>query len=153
MLYKLECWNYAYAPYHLIAFLALNINGISKKKLKKKLPKFRRAAKTVTDASHYHAHFLVDTIETFSATITSYSLDTDVEWPFLSVPHWERRAAQVRYESFLQSFGLAPIIQDHDRDAWERYSSFKQSWLQESYNTQPYGANPIHPEDNKTAII
>ena len=79
---------------------------------------------------------MVDTLDTFSETITSYALDTGVQWPFLSVPHWERRASLVQHESFLQTFGVVPFIRSQERDAWERYSSFKQSWLQESYDTQ-----------------
>ena len=31
---------------------------------------------------------------------------------------------------------MVNLVQSHERDAWQRYSSFKQSWLQESYDTQ-----------------
>lgn len=67
--------------------------------------------------------------------VTSYTLDTQAKWPLVTVPHFEHRASLVRHESFLRVFGVVPFVREPERKAWEAYSSYKQSWLQDSYAT------------------
>ena len=87
---------------------------------------FFTAASTLSDASHYHAEALLDTLQTFSQTVTSYAIDTQVQWPFLTVPHFEQRASILREKSFLSLFAMAPFVTQNQTQNWELYSTHNQ---------------------------
>ncbi|CAB9499073.1 Receptor-type guanylate cyclase gcy [Seminavis robusta] len=113
---------------------------------------FYRAAKTVSDASHYHAHGLVDALRTFGDTTTSYALDTNVQWPRITMPHFERRAAAMRHNSFLNMFAVVPIVHAKDRADWEEYTEYTQSWIQNSYDLVKSTEDPGQHASSRTTV-
>jgi hypothetical protein len=97
------------------------------------LQKFDSAAKTVIAAAHNQAKALTDGLEVLGDTITFYTLDADAQWPFVTVPKFEERAAPIRMSSKLDIIGFSPLVMTMEREAWEAHVVEHQGWIQESY--------------------
>ncbi|KAL7561134.1 hypothetical protein ACA910_004617 [Epithemia clementina (nom. ined.)] len=64
-------------------------------------------------------------------TISSYCIDTGIEWPFVSIPHFETRGnTNNRFSKALQ-VSLVPLVRKEVKEEWEEYAWNKQSWVQE----------------------
>ena len=73
-------------------------------------------------------------VESFSSTITSYALDTNSKWPYVTMPHMEARGSDFLSVSNAHLVGFAPIVNLDNINEWNSYSILNQGWIQDSYN-------------------
>jgi hypothetical protein len=89
---------------------------------------------TVTDVFQDNAQKLAHNIEILSDHITSYAVDANAEWPYITLPNFEQRIAPIRKDSLVDFYGFLPIVETMQREQWEAYAVDQQGWIQESYS-------------------
>jgi hypothetical protein len=96
--------------------------------------------------SAIHAANILSTVTGLSTTITSYVLDQNLTFPYVTIPHFEERAAGVLELSGAQDVSLCQIIQEDRRSEWESWSVQNQ-WIPEPYRPEgvPKNASIIVP--------
>lgn len=71
----------------------------------------------------------VATLNGFATTITSYALDSKADWPYVTLPHWERRVEQIMRISGAVNLGFAPLVEEVEREQWKNYTLSHQDWI------------------------
>jgi class 3 adenylate cyclase len=80
-------------------------------------------------------------------TITSYAIDTNNDFPFVTVPHFELRGEQLLKASGARHLDWNVRVPAADTSAWNNYTMANQGWVQEGLDAQGEGkqARPITP--------
>jgi len=105
----------------------------------------------VSDSIHDRAKALTDSLTVLGDIVTSYAMDTNSEWPFITLPRFEDRIASVRKSSTLEVLGLSPVVHTMQREEWEAYSLQEQGWIRESYLTT-LQESPINAENSNETM-
>ena len=100
------------------------------------------------ETSRVTAKNVFATIQSMSTTITSYGIATNATWPFITIPNYIARGAQLLELSGSNWIAFAPLVRPEQRAAWEEYAVKNQGWLRENFdgsvNTE-YVQPPIAP--------
>ena len=80
---------------------------------------------------HDEAKNVFKTISSLATIITSEALSRSAHWPFMTIPHFEVRGLELNILANSLMIGFSPIVQEANKDAWERYASSMQGWIQE----------------------
>jgi len=72
---------------------------------------------------------MIDSMTSRSESITSLVLATGMQWPFVTIPHFEIRGDRARKESLAETFGFSPLVSAADKDEWEAYTIQNQAWV------------------------
>jgi hypothetical protein len=120
---------------------------------------FKDFATEVETLVHFSATNQFKLVETVATTITSYAISTRAVWPFVSIPHFERRGLEVNDLSNSLLLGFSPYVKESDRAKWEVYANYMQGWIAEGVETSvdlhkdyvnettgQVDIAPIHPE-------
>ena len=83
---------------------------------------FINYASEISSVVESNAKNAMETVEAFSATITSFASATDSEWPFVTVQDFPSRAARVANIVNAKSISYSPIVYEDDRDGWFGYN-------------------------------
>ena len=67
-------------------------------------------------------------LEDFAYELTSFTLDTNTSWPFVTLPDYERRGGRAARLADLLSIMFLPIVHAQDRDQWEKYVPDNMGW-------------------------
>ncbi|CAJ1963522.1 unnamed protein product [Cylindrotheca closterium] len=67
-------------------------------------------------------------MDSFSVAISSYSMNGFVQWPNISLPEFEFRAATALTNGGGLSIGLQPLVHKENLKEWEEYSIQHQEW-------------------------
>ena len=60
-----------------------------------------------------------------SETITSYVGATpSTDWPFVSVPDFDRRGKRARHEAYIEMIGFSPLVTYEERHRWAIFSAY-----------------------------
>jgi hypothetical protein len=73
-------------------------------------------------------------------TVTSYALDKNLTFPYVSIPHFDKRGAGFLKLAGAQYVGICQIIKEDRRSEWESWSVQNQQWIPEAY--RPEGLPP-----------
>ena len=87
-------------------------------------------ADEIARSSIHNARNSFTVLSSFSRTVTSLGAFANGTWPFLTLPDFEVRAHDFQTISGAESVAFAPIVRDQSREAWEKYSSNNQDWMQ-----------------------
>ena len=91
-------------------------------------------AKEIVDISRLNAQATVSTIRGMSATVTSFSLHSEEksEWPFVTVPDFQRRSEQVLEVSKAKMVVLAPFVTSFNEEEYLNYTHSPEylAWLE-----------------------
>ena len=60
---------------------------------------------------------MVDAMESFSTTVTSYAEATNSTWPFVTIPNYPSRAERLRKLAKANTVAFLPLVDEMDRDA------------------------------------
>jgi class 3 adenylate cyclase len=123
------------------------------------MSQFKSFAKDIIDSSEHKAESKLAVLHGLSKTITSYTLSTGMEWPLVSIPHFEIRMREARELSDAELIAFAPIVSKDDKAIWEAFAVKSQGWIQEGLVFQGLAdvspgkiAKQIHPFSNEGAI-
>lgn len=92
-------------------------------------------ATQVVENAHYEANIAFKSVESMSASITSFALDASSDginrWPYVTVPHFEIRGENTNKVSRAAHLSMVPLVTVADRMGWEMYSVGQQGWIAE----------------------
>ena len=97
---------------------------------------FLDQATKLTEAFSSNADKRMTALRSFSQSITTYSLTSGNEFPFVTVPDFERQAAYALKLSYSPALLTFPVVTAGNRSEWELYSNSSQGWLQDSWEAQ-----------------
>lgn len=100
-------------------------------------------AEAIDDASQQNSNAVYLVLESLTATITSYALDTNMAWPNVTVPHWEIRGEKFRAVTGSHLVSIAPIV--YNVDEWNAYAVENQGWVQDAYDMRGEGEQVDEP--------
>lgn len=86
---------------------------------------FESSAQRVMQSFHDSVCRLLVGMDALSVAITSYALDTNATFPFVTVPHMELRGASTRILTKSVATNYVPLVSDEDRLEWEAYATQK----------------------------
>lgn len=103
----------------------------------------------------FHAHFegsvleiaeaFHDTVErnigaasALSTEITSYALESNSTFPFVTLPDFELKGSHLRQQSGSHIVHWLPLVTDDKREDWEEYAYEKRVQIQESFQRDGY---------------
>lgn len=100
----------------------------------------------ILDVSAITVANIFSTVTGLSTTITSYALDQNLTFPYVTIPHFDKRGAGILEVSGAQYVGLCQIIKEDRRSEWESWSVHNQ-WIPEAYRPEgvPQNASLIAP--------
>ena len=64
-----------------------------------------------------------------SVTTTSYVLDKGMTWPYVKLPHFDKRGSQVLQASDAKYMSLCPLVTEDQKEAWANWSSSNLDWI------------------------
>jgi len=71
-----------------------------------------------------------DALTSRAEAVTSMVLtSSEMEWPFVTIPHFEIRGERARQETRSEVYGFSPFVELDDQTAWESYSIEHQYWV------------------------
>ena len=97
---------------------------------------------------HDEARNVFKTVENFGMTVTSFALASQLQWPFVTMPHFEVRGQNLAKLSNSLMIGFSPLVQEDKRDAWERYATYQQGWIAEGLAYTAENPQDEHEMDN-----
>ena len=73
-----------------------------------------------------------------STEITSYALESNSTFPFVTLPEFELKGSHLRQQSGSHIVHWLPLVTDDKREDWEEYASEKRGHIQESFQRDGY---------------
>jgi hypothetical protein len=123
-------------------------------------------ASNVIDVSSARAFSVVAAVEAISVHVTSYVVDhqprinetagaNTMEWPFISIPHFEAKGQLFLQESRATLLSFSPLVHRKHKVLWENYSQSHQGWVQEGLDYQYYTQSLIQPSNDpsETSVL
>lgn len=94
---------------------------------------------------------MLSSISTMALSMSSYALDTNKNWPFVTIPHFEQSARYLTYEGCAENLTLYVSVKEEEKVEWESYSVAHQGWIQDGLDYDQTGlqAEPIIPYIHK----
>ncbi|CAB9516243.1 Guanylate cyclase (Partial), partial [Seminavis robusta] len=83
---------------------------------------FEDSAIQVIDSFHEAIERNMGAVASLSNSITSYALETNKSFPFVTLPHFEIKGSDIRAQSGSHLLHWCPLVSDHNRGDWEEYS-------------------------------
>lgn len=83
------------------------------------------------DAFRTNAARRIAAIDSLSMAFTSHAISLSAEWPFVTLPDYERRASRVMDLAEVIAIFQFPLIANETRKEWESYALEHQGWLAE----------------------
>jgi hypothetical protein len=124
------------------------------------MSQFKTLAKDIIDTTERKADSKLGVLSSFSKTITSYTLSAGMNWPLVSIPHFEVRTSEARELSDAELIAFAPIVSKDEKDLWEAFAVKSQGWIQEGLEFQGLGdksqgmiAEQIYPFSDEADMI
>ena len=101
------------------------------------LSRFKDFAEEISAVVHIEAENVFGLVESMALTMTSYSIDTNVSWPFITMPHFEKRGTKNNELSRALHLSLVTLLPTNLSERWENYSLANQGWVQEGVEASP----------------
>lgn len=103
---------------------------------------FQHKASKIISAFQEKADSRVEALAAFADTMVSFAKATNMTWPMVTIPDFERRGRRTLRLASLISILYCPVVEESQRDAWEEHSRANQWWLAESLAEQNYQLDP-----------
>jgi hypothetical protein len=84
---------------------------------------YEASAERLIQSFHESVAQLLAGVDAGAVAITSYALDTATNFPNVTMPNWELRAANTRVITKSITFQWFPLVQEEDRLGWEAYAN------------------------------
>lgn len=86
-------------------------------------------ASTVLEAFRESLGYKLGAIDSLAIDLSSFARATHSEWPLVTLPEFERRAANTRDMTEAEFIMLLPFVSESSLATWESYSVENQDWL------------------------
>jgi hypothetical protein len=108
---------------------------------------FESFASEIVGVSSINMINIYASIASMALTVTSYAEDTEIEWPFVTIPHFELRGEQLLQLSGAKYVSMGVLVNETDKEEWHNYSVANQGWIQQGLDIQDNGevADDITP--------
>jgi hypothetical protein len=87
----------------------------------------------LVESFHYDLERKLGAIDSFANQITSYALDTNQTFPFVTLPNFAVRGSNMRIQADAFVFHWAPLVTDVKRLAWEEYAMQNRFHIDEAF--------------------
>lgn len=94
---------------------------------------FHENALQLIDAFHEGLERNMGAVASMSTAITSYANDANLTFPFLTLPDFELRGANLRVQSGSNVVVYAPLVTDDTRQDWEDYAQQHRGHIDVAY--------------------
>ena len=71
----------------------------------------------------------IRTLDSFSADITSFTKETQTEWPLVELPDFSRKGLAARQQAEISALGFLPLVEENDRERWEAFVVENKDWI------------------------
>jgi class 3 adenylate cyclase len=102
-------------------------------------PQFFNFSQEIVGQSENRAESMFSAVHSLSISLTSYALTNALDFPFVTLPHFELRVAESRALSGVEMIAFAPLVPKDRRKQWEGYAVRSQAWIQEGLNFRGLG--------------
>mmetsp|Transcript_12927 Transcript_12927/g.30656 ORF Transcript_12927/g.30656 Transcript_12927/m.30656 type:complete len:1240 (-) Transcript_12927:54-3773(-) len=86
--------------------------------------------------SHQEANNVFDAISSFGVTLTSYAMDTQKDFPFVTIPHFEHRGQNLRSITGATFLSWNLLVDSQYVSAWNNYTLQQEGWVQDGLDAQ-----------------
>lgn len=97
---------------------------------------FQNKAQKIISAFDEKASIRVQALTAFAETMVSFAKASNMTWPMVTIPDFEKRGRRVLEMTSLISLLYCPVVTEDERSAWETYTQNSQWWLRESLAEQ-----------------
>ena len=102
------------------------------------LHRFEDFAHKISAIARQESFVVFGLLASKAINVASYSIDRDMDWPFVTIPHFEERGTSKNRLSKALQLSLVPIVPKELKTKWEEFSYYNQSWVQEGVNASPH---------------
>ncbi|CAB9522230.1 Receptor-type guanylate cyclase gcy [Seminavis robusta] len=95
--------------------------------------KFHNIANEIAEFSQLRADYVVNNLERFGASLTSYARDQNMTWPFVAFPDFQVRGILSNKETGAHTVSINPLVYPKDLDNWSTFSANNQGWMAEAH--------------------
>lgn len=116
---------------------------------------FDDAANELIAISYQEANNFFDAVESFGATLTSYAMDTQNDFPFVTIPHFAHRGQNLRSITGATFLSWNPFVDPQNVAAWTNYTRQEAGWIQDGLDAQAKreGTQPLLAKGISTGIF
>lgn len=100
--------------------------------------RFASIAGSVSDSFHDAVERQLGALDALSVTITSHAMQSGEEFPTVTLPDYETRAANTRILADGVYIFWLPLVEDHQRADWEAYAGQHSTHLYASFGAEMY---------------
>jgi hypothetical protein len=86
-------------------------------------------ARDIKESVKYNSLGVLAQIEALSTEITSYALNSNSTWPFVTLPDFNLRVANKNRAGNAEMVIFSPIVKMKQKTAWEAYAISYQGWI------------------------
>jgi hypothetical protein len=94
---------------------------------------YQANAERIIESFHDAVARRLGAINSMATAITSYALDTNQTFPFVTIPHFEIRGSDLRVQADVSSLQWTPLVTDETRVAWEDYALENRYQVEKSF--------------------
>lgn len=95
---------------------------------------FDANANKVVESFHNAIEYRLGAFNSFANALTSYSIESGNEFPFVTLPDFSVRGADTRILSGAHVFHWLPLVSDENREKWEEYSLRERGQIDKEFN-------------------
>jgi cytoskeletal protein RodZ len=90
----------------------------------------------ILESTQASSERLLTSVQSFSDSITTYTVATDATWPFVTVPNFEILGFKSNQISRALSLTFSPLVSSNDLGTWEEYANSSHGWLDQGLQAQ-----------------
>lgn len=90
---------------------------------------FSNSAREISRLTEENVKSTIGQVHSLSVMVTSIAMSNNATWPYVSVPHFARRAREAEELTGIELLLFAPIVPHDEREDWERYAWEHQVWI------------------------
>jgi len=103
--------------------------------------RFSDEARKVLDAVGNGFYLSLGALDSYVVDLVSYAEDSNLEWPYVALPHYAVRASKLRSLSKAFYVGQYHLVTNETRSEWEEFSLSNDSWVNEVLQIQKEDTN------------
>jgi hypothetical protein len=94
---------------------------------------YQNNAERIIESFHDAVERRLGAISSMATSITSYAVDTNKTFPFVTIPNFELRGSDLRIQADASLIGWMPLVTDESRVDWEEYALADRSQIDKAF--------------------